>query len=303
MKQNRLIFGHSWQRKYVPLLFCIPAVIIYTLFWVVPGISNIFISITDWRAVSSLEQARFVGLSNYIELIQAPLFWNAVANNLKYAVITVILVTIIALTMAVIVERMIRWGKGLFRGFFFLPLVLPWVVVAILWTWLYNPIFGLINNTLSAIGLQSLTQRWLGDPNIALYSVIAVAIWKSVGFFMIILMAGLQDSPLELEEAARVDGANEWQILTRIVIPIIRPIIAVVTTLLTIDAFRVFEPIYIMTQGGPGYYSTDVLSSFIYRTAFLDLRQGYASTIAIALLIIVAIISVVQFSITNKEPE
>lgn len=277
------------------LLFCIPACFVYVLFWVLPGLANIPISFTDWSATKPLSSAQYVKLSNYKKLFGDELFWNALGNNIVYGVFTVIIITILALFLALMVERGIHHFKGVFRTIFFIPIILPWIVVALIWRWLYDPSFGVINALLTMIGLEQLVHNWLGDPKIALYSIVAVAVWKSVGFHMIIFIAGLQGIPKELEEAAHIDGAGSFGTLLWIIIPQLRAIIGIVSTLILIDAFRVFEVIFIMTEGGPGYYSTDVLSTYIYRTAFQFLQQSYASTLAIALFFFVATLSLFSY--------
>ena len=210
-------------------LFCVPALLVYLLLWVVPALGNVFVSLLNWSLTIPIGSARFVGLSNYAHLIRDPLFWNALRNNAVYGLATVVVITASALLLALLVERAIRWGRGLFRTVLFIPVILPWVVVSFLWAWLYDPALGVIDVFLKAAGLKAV--NWLGDPRIALYSLIVVGVWKSAGFFLIIFIAGLQGVPQTLEDAAYIDGASGAQTFFRVVLPILRPIVGVVITL------------------------------------------------------------------------
>jgi raffinose/stachyose/melibiose transport system permease protein len=282
------------------LLFCLPALLVYVVFWVVPGLSNVLISLTDWSATTPVESSHFVGSANWATLVRDPLFWNALKNNAVYGVVTVSLITTFALVNAVLIERGLGFGRTIYRTILFIPLILPWVVVSLLWKWLYDPAFGMINVFLKAVGLNVLALNWLGETKIALYAIIAVVVWKNVGFHMIIFVAGLQGVPRELEEAAQIDGAGAFATFMRVILPILRPIVGIVTTVILIDAFRVFDVVFIMTEGGPGYYSTDVLSTYIYRAAFQFLQQSYGSTLSVALFAVVALMSLVSFTYSTR---
>ncbi len=293
--------SHLQPSKLKLFLFCVPAIVLYLLFWIVPSMSNIFLSLTEWRGTTSIFDAEFIGLKNYAQLGKDPLFWNALGNNFTYAAITVVFTVIIALFLAVVIERVIKRGKPVFRAVLFMPMIMPWVVVSMLWTWLYDPSIGLLNVALESIGLGSFTQLWLGDPNIALYSVSAVGIWKSFGFHMIIIIAGLQGIPKSLEEQSYIDGATPFQSFIHITLPLLRPILGIVITLTLIDAFRAFDAVFIMTQGGPGHYSTDILSTYIYRLGFSYLEHGYGAAISITLFILIASLSLISFRISSRE--
>ena len=279
------------------------ALLVFLVFWVLPGLGNIVISLTNWSATASISTARFFGLKNYVRLWGDPGFWNGLKNNALYGLATVVVITALAFLLAVLVERGIRFGRWAFRSAFFFPVILPWVVVGLLWRWLYDPSFGMVNVFLKGIGLGALAMNWLGDTRIALVSVIAVAVWKSVGFHMIIFIAGLQGVPRELEQAASIDGANQVKTYYYVVLPILRPIVGIVTTLILIDAFRLFDVVFVMTNGGPGHYSTDVLSTYIYRTAFNYLQQSYGSTLAVALFVLVAVLSGLSQAITTRRSQ
>ncbi len=282
------------------LAFCLPGLVVYVAFWVLPGVSNVLISMTDWSATRAISTSHFVGLANWVQLVSDPLFWNALRNNAVYGVITVTAITTIALLNAVLIERGIGGGRSVYRAILFIPLILPWVVVSLLWKWLYDPAFGMVNVLLKSMGVGFLALNWLGDPRIALYAIIAVVVWKAIGFHMIIFVAGLQGVPRELEEAAQIDGAGAFATFMRVTLPILRPIVGIVMTVILIDAFRVFDVVFIMTEGGPGHYSTDVLSTYIYRAAFNFLQQSYGSTLSMALFVIVALLSLVSFSFSQR---
>jgi raffinose/stachyose/melibiose transport system permease protein len=282
------------------LAFCLPGLGVYFVFWILPGVSNVLISLTDWSATTAISTSHFVGLANWVQLVSDPLFWNALGNNAVYGVVTVAAITTIALLNAVLIERGLTVGRSVYRTVLFVPLILPWVVVSLLWKWLYDPAFGMVNVFLKSIGLGSLALNWLGDPAIALYAIIAVVVWKAIGFHMIIFVAGLQGVPRELEEAAQIDGAGALATFMRVTLPILRPIVGIVTTVILIDAFRVFDVVFIMTEGGPGRYSTDVLSTYIYRAAFQFLQQSYGSTLSMALFVVVALLSLASFSFSTR---
>lgn len=283
------------------LLLIFPALVIYTVFWLLPVFSNIPISLTRWKGLTGIKNAEFIGLSNYEELLHDPYFWKSLRNNAIFAISTLVIGMPLSLGLAVLLERFFRRLRAFFRLSLFLPVIMSWVVVGFLWKWMYNPSFGLVNLTLKTIGLGRFIPGWLFDPKIALYSVIIVAFWKSTGFFMVIFLAGLQTIPKEVEEAAFVDGASPWQCFYWVVLPLLRPFIIIISLLILIDGFRVFGVVYVMTTGGPGDYSTEVLAVYIYRVAFYFYRTGYGCTISLILFGIVASVSYYYLKLITRQ--
>jgi ABC-type sugar transport system permease subunit len=264
-----------------PWLFLAPAAIVYALLRIVPLLGTIALSFADYRGLGT---PLFVGFANYARMLADPVFWSAVRNNLLWGFGEVLVSISIGLFLAVLLTSRIRL-RVLFRTTLFLPVILSWAVAGMLWGRVYHPApsFGLLNHLLLVLGRPDLMGNWLGDAGTALYAVIVAAIWKGFGFSMVIFLAGLQDIPPELHEAAQLDGATGWQSFWAVTLPLLRPIVSVVLVLGLIDTFRVFDPIWVMTQGGPGNASA-VLGTQVYQTAFAQFNLGYGSTIAIALL-------------------
>jgi multiple sugar transport system permease protein len=243
-------------------------------------------SVFDWPIIGT---PKFVGTANFTALMNDPLFWTALKNTVTFTALTVPATVIIALALASIVNQRLP-GMRIFRLALFIPFITSTAVVAIVWKGMYAS-EGAVNQVFSTLHLP--TADWLSNPDLALVSVAVMAIWKEVGFSMLILLAGLQTVPKELTEAARIDRANSFQIYFRIVLPLILPIVLLVTILATISSFQVFDATYVMTGGGPGY-STTTLVYYIYNSAFVGLRMGYAATIALALLVVILAVSLIQ---------
>lgn len=271
-------------------IFLLPAILIYTGLLVLPAGYALGLSMTDWDGLS---KPTFIGLGNFAELMRDPMLWISLKHNLLYALCTILIGNNIGLGLALLLEQGIR-GRGLFRCLLYLPVILSWVVVGFLWRWVYNPVFGLLNTILKAIGLGSLAQNWLGDSSIAFFSIVAVAIWKGFGFSMVVYSAGLQNIPQELLEAARIDGATRWQTIREVILPLLRPIMAVVTILALIDAFRVMDVFVVMTSNVQSR-ATQVIATYIYKMGFDYYRMGYASALSVILFFIVSIASVFYF--------
>ncbi|MGH2548153.1 MAG: carbohydrate ABC transporter permease, partial [Thermomicrobiales bacterium] len=191
-------------------------------------------------------------------------------------------------------------GFTAFRTVFFLPQVLSSVVIAIVWGWIYNPIFGLLNTTLDDVGLGTLSRGWLGDPNIALYAVLAAAIWAETGFVFVVFLAGLQNVSRDLIEAATLDGANAWHRFWDVTVPQLSNVITVIGSLLLIGGFNVFDIIFVMTGGGPNN-ATEVIGTYTYSEAFTQNRIGYAATLSLVMTLISLIASAVFIQIRERK--
>lgn len=285
-----------WLGRLQPYAWVAPAVIVFFIFTLLPLIVGFWLSFVDWDGIAAI---RWVGVQNYIGVFHDSIFWQAIEHNAIYAVGTVVGKVGLALVLAVLLNQALP-GRAIFRTALFLPVVLSFVVVGLLWNWIYNFNFGLVNGVLGAIGLSSLKQQWLGNPSLALPALIVVDIWKWFGFHMVIFLAGLQSIPAELYEAARIDGANAWQSFWRVTLPLLRPVTMINVTLATLGAFNVFDLIYVTTTGGPAY-ATNVAMMDIYTQAFQFYRFGYAAAMSFVLLALVSIIALVVLRTLNSE--
>lgn len=281
-------------------LFILPAFVVYSVFWIIPLFANIPLSLTNWSGLGAITAENVSGLHNFSLMLHDQIFWTAIQHNVVFTIATLILKLVLALAIAILLDRYTKF-KSFFRTVFFFPAIMPFIVVAFLWLWIYDPVFGLLNSFLKLVHLSILSHIWLGDPTTALPAIIAVEVWKSVPFFMLIFLAGLQGIPKEFEEAAQIDGANFWGVIRHITIPQLKPVTTVVGALILFDGFRLFDSVYVMTGGGPGYHSTEVLSTYIYKLAFSDFRLGYGSAVSIVLMIIVMILSIIYLKFLSPE--
>ncbi|MCD6156043.1 MAG: sugar ABC transporter permease [Candidatus Atribacteria bacterium] len=256
------------------LLF--PAIAFYIIFLFYPMVFSLVVSFYEWDGLSPTKT--FVGLKNYVKFFSDPTSLLVLKNNLIWTVFTLSIPTLLGLTLAVMLNANIR-AKVLFRSIFYSPAVLPLVAVGIVWSWIYNPMFGAINSFLKDIGLGSLARPWLADPRTALYSVIVTVIWQGTGFPMLLFLAGLQGIPKELYEAGSIDSASGWQAFWYITLPSLRETFVIVISLLIVNSLRVFDLLYIMTWGGPGK-TTQVMGTWMYFNTFVYHRAGFGSAIA-----------------------
>src|SRR5437763_10403277 len=198
----------TWRRYRVGYLFLLPAAILYAVFMVYPFVQSVYLSLTDWDGAQPVKH--FVGLRNFQTLIQDPLVWTSLGHNLIWVVIGTIVPIVIGLLLAVLLWSRPR-GFTIFRTIYFMPQILPAVVIGIVWSWIYNPVFGLLNQALTAVGLDSWSHGWLGEPNLALYAVLAATIWREIGFVFVIVLAGRQNVSREFLGSSRSSGAHAWQ--------------------------------------------------------------------------------------------
>lgn len=283
-----------------PLYFAMPALAVYLVFVIVPALTGIGYSFTDWNAYN--KTVNFVGLENFAEIFSPEEnYLLFIRNTLVFTVVTIILKTVLALGLALLLNDSIKRLAHLYRVFIFLPAILPTLIVALIFKSILHPSNGLLNQTLRAIGLDVLAQRWLVDPAIALFSVIGVDTWKGVGYIMVILLAGLQSIPRDYYEAAEIDGANAWQKLRYVTIPMLMPAIAVVTALNVLYGLRVFDIVYALTNGGPGY-ATEVLYTVIFK-AFSQGQYGLGTALSTVLLVILLVAGYFVIRLLDREPE
>lgn len=284
-------------KKYLSLLaFTAPAFVIYAIFLLYPTFSGMFYSLTDWNGLN--RDYSFIGLGNFVELFKEdPDFLNSLWFTLKYVICMLILQNVIALLLAVFIESRTR-SKGLFRTLFFMPNMISTIISAFMWTFIFSQVLPQLAEKLA---VSFLDQQWLGDPKFSFYSILIVSLWNGVGYMMIIYLAALQGVPKSLKEAAVIDGANAFQVLRNVVLPMITHAITICFFLTLNGAFKVFEVVYGLTGGGPGR-ATQVITMNIYEEAFSNnFRYGYASAKSIVLFIIVLIFTLIQITVMKRK--
>jgi len=273
-------------------LFIAPQILGLLVFVIGPVIFAFVISFMKWDIGSTPE---WVGLANYSKQVSDPVFWKVLKNTSVFALLNIPLTVVGALVLALMLNQNLK-GKTLLRAAYFIPVVTSSVAVALVWTWLYNPSYGLINSVLMSLGIQG--PGWLSDMKWALPSIVLMTVWQGVGYNMILFLAGLQGVPSQLHEAAKMDGAGSWQRFWKITLPMISPTTFFVVIMLLIGSMQVFSEPYMMTRGGPAD-ATNVLVLHIYNTAFQFFRMGEASAISFILFVIILIVTLIQFKFSK----
>lgn len=282
-----------WQRVR-PYVLVAPALSSLLVFFIYPIFYMSYLSLTDWDFLSPTKP--FIGLGNFVDLFRDALFWQVLYNSLIYTVLSVGLNVGLAVLIALWLNRPGFW-KGILQGVVFSPHIISMVSVALLWMWMMDPQYGLINSFLSGIGLPKLA--WLKSPHTALLSLVLVSVWKSVGFYALIVLAGLQSIPKEVYEAANLDNAPGWRAFTKITVPMLSPTLFFLTVIGLINSFQVFDTISVMTGGGP-INSTNTLVYFIYQNGFVFFKIGYASAAGVLMMAIVAALTFFHFKVLEK---
>ncbi|MHB8063365.1 MAG: carbohydrate ABC transporter permease [Ruminiclostridium sp.] len=282
------------ERNITKILFLIPAVAICSIFMIIPGIMEFFLSLTDWNGISA--KYNFIGLRNFKQIFEDRVFYLAIRNTLIYSFLVVILQHTISLALAVMINRGLK-GERFYKTILFMPCLLSTIVVSLAFNFIYNPINGQLNFLFKSLGLASIGQtNWLGNPRIALFSIIAVSVWQYVGYCMVIYLAGLKGIQKEIIEAAKVDGANDWHMFRHIEFPSIAPAFTINTVLSIIGTLKAFEVVYAMTGGGPGN-ATDVIATYVYKVGFTSGRMGYGTAVSLILFLMIVVISFIQVKI------
>ncbi|HNW86840.1 MAG TPA: sugar ABC transporter permease [Candidatus Limiplasma sp.] len=281
------------------LAFLTPALVVYTLFWILPILLTGIISLTDWKGTSRLATASFVGLKNFQNLFHDSILSTAVINNLLYGLVMIIAVPVMSFIVAYTIESFVH-KKVFFRTVAYLPAILPGIVTVLLWKWIYNPSYGLLNQFLDLIGLDKWTTGWITNSDTALGAVTFTSIWKTVPVYFVLFMAGLQAVPQDLIEAAVLDGASRGQTILHVTLPSIRRVTTIVYTLVFIDTFRVFELVYAMTNGGPGYYNTEMILTYAYKTTFTNSNASYGMAISMVLIALIIVVAALQMKLGNR---
>lgn len=290
---------HKQQDRAYPLWLAAPGVLIYTLFFVVPIITAFAYSFTNWN-LDHMDRADWVGLYNFVSLLQDEVFLRSIGNTLLFAFFTTVFKTLVGLLLALLVVKRFP-GNSIFRTVYYLPCVLSTMIVGLLFTAILKQ-DGLLNNMLTGLGLETLARDWLGSYGTAMVWIIVVEIWMWAGFSMFIFISGLQSISRDYYESAQLDGATSWQRFLYITLPLLAPSFTVVTTLNITGGLKVFDLVYALTGGGPGF-DTQVLSTYVYRAFGLgQLGKSSAAAIMLSLLIIAITFALNRF-LKSREVE
>ncbi|MDH3675204.1 MAG: sugar ABC transporter permease [Anaerolineae bacterium] len=284
--------------KLTPYLFVLPTIVGLIVFRLGPVAVAIGASFTRWNIQTP---PKFLGLNNFVELVSSETFWLIFKNTILFTVIFVPGVMIVSLLMAVMVNQKLR-GIAFFRGLYFMPYITAMVAVAMVWNWIFATRFGVLNYVLINFFYISDPPAWLADKTWALPALAIVAIWKQVGFQMLIFLAGLQSIPGSLYDAAAIDGANRQQQFFKITLPLLSPITFFIFIITVIEAFKTFEVTFAMTEGGPNNASS-TLAFYIYQNAFIFGRMGFASALALFLLLFVGLTTLLSFKLKGRMVE
>jgi multiple sugar transport system permease protein len=270
-----------------------PVIVAFLIFNLYPMVLGLYLSFTNWDI---LRPPTFIGLRNWADLLKDELLWRAVLQTLYYAVASVSGATILSIALALALNQRLK-TIGFYRTFFFLPAVTSLVAIAMVWRWIYNTEFGVLNAFLSSLGINPV--NWLGDPVLAMPAVILMSIWRSAGFNTVLFLAGLQGVPQEYYEAAEIDGASRWDRFRHITLPLISPTTFFVVVNGLIGSWQVFDQVYILTRGGP-LLSTVTVVYLIYSNGFEWYKTGYASAMAYGLFLIIIILTAIQFKLQKR---
>lgn len=279
-------------------VWVLPALALLLVFVYYPIVENLRLSLYSWNAFSA--HPVFVGLDNYKTAAEDPIFWRALRNNTVFAVTSLVFQVGFSLVLAAVLEEFVHQRlRGILRTVYFIPAVISITVAGILFSFLYNPQIGLLNRALGALGLESWQHSWLGEPGTAMWSIIAMSQWQSIGYTAILFVVAIQRVPREFYEAARIDGAGRIRSFFSITVPMVREMTTLITILTISGAFLVFNEVMVMTAGGPSN-SSQVLGTWLYRNAFLNDDMGYASAIATVIFVITLLIGASQIYVSRR---
>ena len=280
-------------------LFAAPALVLIGVFFLLPVLAAFLLSFTDFDlyALADLRNVRFVGLHNYVHLLETPLFWKALGNTAWFVLLGVPLSIAASLTAALLVNSQLTRAPAIFRTAFFAPVVTTLVAVALVWRYLFHTRYGLINYWFENLGLDRID--WLGDPHWSMPAIVILAVWKNFGYNMIIFVAALQAIPADLYEAARIDGSSFWQELRYVTLPMLKPTFVLVGIMTVAGYFQLFAEPYVMTQGGPLQSTVSVLY-FMYDEGFKWWNLGAASAVAFVLFAIILAATALPLRLTRE---
>ncbi len=275
-------------------LFLAPSLVLFAIFTAIPVISALFISFTQWNLFN---EVTWVGLGNYLELAKDEIFAKVLGNTAYFVLISVPVQIVLALLCALALNRGIK-GQTFFRVVYFLPVVTSTIAAALVWAWLFNSNFGLINAGLSLVGVTDLP-KWMGSTRWAMPAIIIVSIWQNLGYAMVLFLAGLQNIGKDVHDAAALDGATGWDRFWHITLPLLSPTTFFVLVISIIGSFQVFELVLVMTKAGPAN-ATNTLVYYIYQNGFQFYQMGYASAAAMVLFLIVLAFTLVQYKLQHR---
>ncbi len=279
-------------------VWVLPALALLLVFVYYPVVENVRLSFFSWNAFSP--SPVFVGLENYRTMVEDSVFWRSVLNNTLYAVVSLVLQVGFSLVLAAVLEEVVHQRlRGFLRTVYFIPATISITVTGILFSFLYNPQIGLVNRALEAVGLDGWTHAWLGEKSTAIWSIIAMSQWQSIGYSAVLFVVAIQRVPRELYEAARVDGAGPVRQFVSVTVPLVREMTTLLVILTVSGAFLVFNEVMVMTAGGPDN-SSQVLGTWLYRNAFFEDDMGYASAIATVIFVVTFAISVAQIVVSRR---
>ncbi len=287
---------YKLMKDFLGIELVLPAILVLLLFSWMPILKTFVIS---FQKFETIHKSVFVGLANFVNILTDQKFWDACMHSALLSVIVIVLGTWIPLFLALYVYE-IRKGSGILKILYFIPFLTPAVPAAILWKWMYSQGFGLINGVLSLIAGKTVAVGWLTDPNLVLFSIALVFIWKNTGWAMLIYMAGLQNIPKNLFEDAALNGAGVWTKIRQIILPALVPVIMAVVFIQIINGMQVFSEVYIMTNGSP-VGASEVIATYMYKKAFLYMDIGYASGVAVFFLIVLVMITLFRMNLTNTK--
>lgn len=287
---------HKSKLQRVPYTFVLPALLLYLMFFIYPSIQSFYYALTDWNGINP--DFNFVGMENFLGLMDNMRFQAAFKNTLLYAVGLTLGQAIFGLLFALLLHGGFK-GQSFFRSVFFSPQIMSLLAIGYIWAYIYDPTTGSLNTILNSLGLSGMAKNWLGDLDLALWSVIAVSIWQGAGWCMLIFLANLQSVPKDLYEAASIDGAGTFKQFLNVTFPLLGPAITITLVTGMINGLKAFDLIMSMTKGGPGY-ATESISTVMYDTAFTRNLFGEAQAMGMIMFIVIFIITIIQLTALRK---
>ncbi len=285
------------KNKKTILAFILPGLIIYLGIVIIPIFNTIYHSAFKWNI---LDDKKLIGIANFINLFtKDKIFMSSMKNTFLLMIWSLVIQTPLAILLAISLSGKIKF-KRYYKTIFFLPNILASVAIGLLWTFIYNPEFGIVNKFLEAVGLESLTRLWLADAKTVMPSIIVVICWQFVGYHMILYLAAIENIPNDLKEAALIDGVNSWKMIWYITLPLIKHMIGIDTVLMATGSLRFFDLIYVMSNGGPNHAS-EVIASYMYYKSFRDMQYGYGSAVSVVLLVLCLVIAYILRRMFHSE--
>lgn len=289
----------DWRRIGFILCFLLPPLIIYSIFYLLPFAQAFLYSLFDWSGYS--REMTFVGLDNFKEAFQDEIVWKALGNNFFFLFWCTLVTFTLSFFFAVCFTRLKIKGTGFYRIVYFFPNTLSIVVVGVLWMFIFNPSFGLLNGVLEFLGLSSLIQDWLGDKNVVMAALVAPQSWMYVGFYMVLFISAIQSIPEDYYEAATLDGAGQWRQLFNITVPLVWGTFRTALIHFVVNAFeKTFALVRVVTTGGPNHAS-EVMTTYLYDQAFKFGHYGYGSAIGVILFVVIALVSLLVMKLTKRD--